>query len=151
MTLTILRVAADSPEFALCFALRIEVFVEEQKVPLAEERDALDSGALHFLAYEDGEAIATARVIPPGAAGYAKITRVAVRAAARGRGIGAALMRAIEAAPELAGVGFVLDAQEHALSFYRRLGYVPQGETFMEAGIPHRRMTLDPQRGAHQP
>jgi predicted GNAT family N-acyltransferase len=34
----------------------------------------------------------------------------------------------------------VLNAQTHALGFYRGHGFVEEGEEFMEAGIPHRTM-----------
>lgn len=35
-----------------------------------------------------------------------------------------------------------LNAQTHAIPFYRRHGFVPVGAVFMEAGIPHRRMEI---------
>jgi predicted GNAT family N-acyltransferase len=131
---------ASDPQFAACMDIRMEVFVGEQNVPPEEERDEHDADALHFLAWHADLAVGTARVIRK-AANTAKITRVAVRQAGRGQGVGAALMLAIEAAPQLADVdAFVLDAQLHALEFYRRLGYTTQGGSFMEAGIPHQRM-----------
>jgi len=34
-----------------------------------------------------------------------------------------------------------LHAQAHLVDLYRRHGFAPQGETFYEAGIPHRLMT----------
>ena len=55
-----------------------------------------------------------------------------------GLGVGAALMTYIERA--VPGRDFVLDAQMHALAFYERLGYVAEGDVFMDAGIPHRHM-----------
>ena len=72
------------------------------------------------------------------APGVIKIGRVAVLPAYRKSGVGAAVMRAVEAANPRAT--FVLDAQIHALPFYERLGYVAEGDQFQEAGIPHRRM-----------
>ncbi len=108
----------------------------EQNVPADEERDAYDATALHFLARLDGEPAGTARVIMQDRA--AKITRVAVQKFARGKGIGLALMRHIE--ENITVSEFILDAQLQALAFYQNLGYVPEGEMFMEAGIAHRRM-----------
>jgi predicted GNAT family N-acyltransferase len=136
MPLNIAQLAFTDPDFETCFLLRVEVFVQEQKVPAEEERDEYDETALHFLARHDGEPVGTARVLlkPDGA----KITRVAVRKSARGLGIGAALMRHIEA--NVAAQQFMLDAQTHALPFYQSLGYKPVGEEFLEAGIPHFRM-----------
>jgi predicted GNAT family N-acyltransferase len=113
----------------------LEVFVHEQSVPLEEERDEHDATALHFLATENGDPLATARVILKNAGATAKITRVAVAKPARGRGIGAALIREIEISVPVSE--YLLDAQTHALPFYERLGYQRYGEEFMEAGIPH--------------
>ena len=133
------QLAANDPDFAFCFRIRLEVFVHEQHVPVEEERDAYDPAALHFLAVgEEGVAAGTARVLfRPG--GVAKIGRVAVLRAARGRGFGAALIAAAEAELPLAR-SFVLDAQVAALPFYARLGYTAAGAEFIEAGIPHRHM-----------
>ncbi len=135
---TIKQIAFTDPEFAQCFQIRLEVFVNEQNVPPEEERDAYDATALHFLALRDGAGIGTARVVFQNEGATAKITRVAVLKSARGLGIGAALIRHIE---RIVGAAtFALDAQTHALAFYERLGYATEGEEFMEAGIPHRRM-----------
>jgi ElaA protein len=133
-------------DFAACFAIRVEVFVNEQNVPLAEERDALDEGARHFLARLDGVPVGTLRLLES-AAGEAKITRVAVVKAARGKGVGEALMRHAEAATDAAAL--TLDAQTHALAFYEKLGFAAYGAPFMEAGIAHRQMRKlrQPQRG----
>jgi len=136
VALEIIEGGIDSPVFAACMDIRLAVFVAEQNVPAAEERDAYDETARHFLATVDGAPAGTARVLErPDAA---KITRVAVLRAYRKHGIGAALMRHIEAA--LPARRFVLDAQVDALPFYERLGYVAEGEVFMEVGIAHRHM-----------
>jgi len=62
-----------------------------------------------------------------------------VTKAARGLGIGAALVRAIEAEAARLGLAAVdLGAQIHALGFYERLGYAAYGPEFDDAGMPHR-------------
>jgi predicted GNAT family N-acyltransferase len=136
--ISVREVAYGSADFDACMALRIEVFVHEQNVPEEEERDELDPVARHFLAQQDGVPVGTLRLVGK-SPDVTKITRVAVRRAARGQGIGVALMQAAEAA---AATGILaLDAQTHALRFYERLGYAPEGAEFMEAGIPHLHMT----------
>ncbi|MDX5317791.1 MAG: GNAT family N-acetyltransferase, partial [Actinomycetes bacterium] len=86
----------------------------------------------------------------PGHPGEVHVGRVAVRATARGRGVGAALMSHLEGVA-IARHGVrrgddlvvlvALSAQEHAIGFYTRLGYslVP-GERYLDAGIWHRDM-----------
>jgi predicted GNAT family N-acyltransferase len=126
----------DAPAISL---LRRTVFIEEQCVPEELEWDGLDEEALHFLAEdENGHAIATARMLGDG-----HIGRVAVLRPWRGRGVGRALMAyVIEQARRKGYRHLALDAQVEAIDFYRRLGFVAEGERFMDAGIPHRHMHL---------
>ena len=99
--------------------------------------DEYDATATHFLRRDtDGVPVATARLLDKG--GRAKIGRVAVLKAARGRGIGLELMRAV--LEEARRQGFseaVLDSQTYAIPFYERLGFVAEGDEFDDAGIPH--------------
>ncbi|MEU0438552.1 GNAT family N-acetyltransferase [Streptomyces sp. NPDC006186] len=144
------RVAEDPADRELCFALRKQVFVAEQGVPEEIEYDEHDAGAVHVLAVdEDGVALGTGRLLTGQAApaqgtgdpAVGSLGRLAVSREARGLGVGAALVRAIEDAARDRGLTAVdLHAQTHALGFYERLGYSPYGEEYQEAGIPHRGM-----------
>ena len=131
---------ARSNDLAACQALRRAVFIEEQGVSEAHEVDGRDGVAVHLLARWAGRPVGTARLLVEGRAG--KIGRVCVLPVARGKGIGAALIRA--AVAELSAMEGVdearLGAQIHALEFYVRLGFVAEGPEFMDAGIPHRMM-----------
>ncbi|KAA0011256.1 GNAT family N-acetyltransferase [Billgrantia pellis] len=118
--------------------IRRVVFIEEQQVPLEEEWDGRDEASRHFLALRNGIPLGTARLLPDG-----HIGRVAVLDKARRLGIGAALMRAaIESACRLGHAQVELAAQTHAIAFYENLGFSAYGDTFMDAGIPHRNMLL---------
>jgi predicted GNAT family N-acyltransferase len=144
------RVAEDTTDREACFAVRKDVFVGEQGVPEDIEYDAYDPGALHVLAVrEDGVPLGTGRLLEGGAAaaktggdpGVGSLGRLAVTREARGLGVGAALVRAIEDAGRARGLTAVdLHAQTHALGFYERLGYVAYGPEFPDAGMPHRAM-----------
>jgi predicted GNAT family N-acyltransferase len=147
------RVAEADADRASCFAVRKDVFVGEQGVPEDLEYDEYDAGAVHVLAVrEDGLPLGTGRLLT-GTAAAAKnggaedvgaLGRLAVAKAARGLGVGAALVRAIEDAARERGLAAVdLHAQTHALGFYERLGYVVYGPEFPDAGIPHRAMRKD--------
>ena len=117
--------------------IRLAVFVEEQRVPVEIEWDDQDDRSLHALAYsEEGRAIATGRLLPDG-----HIGRMAVLQAWRGQGVGGAILeRLIEVARERGDREIELFAQTHAIPFYRRYGFVENGEIFEEAGIPHQAM-----------
>ncbi|MEU5039698.1 GNAT family N-acetyltransferase [Streptomyces griseorubiginosus] len=144
------RVAEDPADREACFTVRKEVFVGEQGVPEDIEYDAYDAVALHVLAVrEDGVPLGTGRLLfgeaaagkTGGDASVGSLGRLAVTQAARGLGVGAALVRVIEDAARARGLAAVdLHAQTHALGFYERLGYVAYGPEFPDAGIAHRAM-----------
>lgn len=121
-------------------ALRHEVFVRGQGVPVTLERDAADAHAVHAVARLDGVLVATGRMVVRD--GVAAVGRMAVAEAARGLGAGRAVLRVLEHAGILAGLSRVeLHAQLHAAGFYDRCGYTRVGETYLEAGIVHQTMT----------
>ncbi|HEY3411788.1 MAG TPA: phosphoribosylglycinamide formyltransferase [Armatimonadota bacterium] len=134
-------VAPDDAGLLQCaFAIRKEVFCVEQHVPEDLELDEYDAAAWHFLAFMDGVPVATARLLNKG--GAAKIGRVAVLKAYRGRGLGVKVMEwAMHMAKDLKLQPMILDAQVPVIPFYERLGFVAEGPVFDDAGIPHRRMT----------
>ena len=96
-----LRVVEAPAGLAQALAIRHEVFVREQLVPVEEERDAADDTAIHVLAVLDGVPVGTGRLVvePPdylsawgvpegGPLGH--LGRIAVLPAQRGTGVGAA-------------------------------------------------------------
>ncbi|MFZ4297078.1 GNAT family N-acetyltransferase [Streptomyces cinereoruber] len=144
------REALGDEDREACFAVRREVFVEEQGVPRELEYDTYDATAVHVLAVRaDGLPLGTGRLLhgadalgkTGGDASVGSLGRLAVAKAARGLGVGAALVRGIEDAARERGLTAVdLHAQTHALGFYERLGYEAYGPEFPDAGIPHRAM-----------
>lgn len=117
--------------------IRFTVFVDEQKVPVELELDEFDPLSCHALALAGDEAIGTGRLLPDG-----HIGRMAVLAGWRGRGVGALLLQALIDEAQRRGLArVVLNAQTHALGFYARFGFVPEGEEYEEAGLPHRTMS----------
>lgn len=138
-----IQIAQSPAEREACFAVRTTVFVEEQKVPLELELDEADREAVHYLATIDGAPIGTARLLKYDGHGrrVAKIGRVAVLADYRRHGIGKALMEEVlRNAGELGYKEALLDSQTYVVPFYERLGFVAEGEEFLEAGISHYRM-----------
>jgi ElaA protein len=126
--------------YALC-RLRVDVFVVEQECPYPEldGRDT-EPGTLHLWAEEDGDVLATIRVLDDGAS--RAIGRVATAASARGRGLAA---RLVEEGIELcAGVPVTLGAQAHLQGWYERFGFRVSGPGYVEDGIPHVPMRREP-------
>ncbi|HEY9572040.1 MAG TPA: GNAT family N-acetyltransferase [Pusillimonas sp.] len=114
--------------------IRHEVFVVEQHVPPELEMDEHDTHCVHAVAYdEQGRALGTGRLLPD-----AHIGRMAVRSDCRGAGVGSMLLAAlIEEARRRHYMEVVLSAQLHAQDFYAGHGFMPEGSTYMDAGIEH--------------
>jgi predicted GNAT family N-acyltransferase len=149
----VVRAAVGPADREACFAVRKEVFVVEQRVSAEIEYDAFDAenaDTVHVLAVDtDGQPLGTGRLLYGEAAAdktggdpsVGSLGRLAVSKAARGLGVGVALVRTIEEAARERGLAAVdLHAQTHALGFYEQLGYVAYGAEFLDAGIGHRAM-----------
>lgn len=115
-------------------AVRHEVFVLEQHVPLEEEMDERDAACVHVVAYDaDGTPIGTGRLLPDG-----HIGRMAVCRSHRGRGVGSLLLNClIDEARRRGHLQVALAAQLHAQPFYAAHGFFAEGPVFPEAGIEH--------------
>ena len=132
---------SETSDLDACLALRFEVFVGEQNVPVEEERDALDDAATHLLATIDGKPMGTARIV--WLEDTAKIGRVCVLKAARGTGLGKKLIEAaVASAEQREGISKAkLGSQMQAIGFYEKLGFSVSGPVYLDAGIEHQDMT----------
>lgn len=117
--------------------LRQQVFVVEQQSPYPDldGRD-LEPTTRHVLVSEGGELIACLRVLDDGS--HARIGRVAVTPAARGRGLARDLMAA--ALAEIGDREIRLDAQTGLTEWYAGYGFEINGPEFVEDGVAHRPM-----------
>jgi predicted GNAT family N-acyltransferase len=126
--------------------LRIRVFCDEQGVEPEAELDGRDGEAIHLVAVDDGEVVATCRLRAEGAGGAGggvfKLERMAVDKRFRGVGLGRRLVEVGEAEASNEGATEMLvHSQLQARGFYERSGYAATSEeTFLEDGIEHVRM-----------
>ncbi len=95
----------------------------------------------HFGVF-DGEELIACLVIVPLESGKVQLKQMTVDEAFRGKGIGRLLMERVEECLVVSGVGEIrLHARETALGFYEQLGFVIEGERFLEVSILHRSMS----------
>ena len=136
----VLDLEPDSERMAEAAELRRRVFVLEQGVDPAIERDGRDGEAHHVVVYVQGIVRATGRLML--FERVAKAQRVAVEASHRGEGLGRLVMEGLETrAAQLGAHTLKLSSQDEAVPFYERLGYVGQGDPYLEAGIVHLAMS----------
>lgn len=124
-------------------AVRTDVFVTEQRIPMDMEWDEADKTAVHAVAWNRlGRAVATGRLLPADG-GSSKMGRMAVARVLRGSDLGSGIANALlEQARRRGDREIMLHAQRSAEGFYRRLGFAERGEPFDEVGIPHIEMAL---------
>ncbi len=123
--------------------LRQDVFVVEQECPYPDldGRDT-EPGTAHVLLRDAGVLLGYVRVLDDG--GELRIGRVVLARAGRGRGLAEGLMRAAldHCAAVAPSADVVLDAQTPLAGWYADLGFIADGEEFLEDGIPHTPMRL---------
>tara|TARA_B100001179_G_C18352015_1_gene301252 strand:- start:6 stop:431 length:426 start_codon:yes stop_codon:yes gene_type:complete len=117
--------------------IREKVFIMEQNVPEDVEIDQYEDSSNHIVALLDEEFIGTARWRKT--EDGIKLERFAVLKEKRGLGIGKKLVEFI--LEKIKNEPFVyLHAQDHVISFYKKLGFNPVGKHFYEGGISHQKM-----------
>ena len=137
-----IKILESKEELNLGFALRIEVFVREQKVPMELELDEKDhsENTVHIGYFSDDKLIGVARLIDLDK-DIIHIGRVAIDKDYRGKGIGRELIIGCETtAKEILKreVTIELSAQIQAEKFYESLGYNRVNDKiYLDAGIEH--------------
>ncbi|MFE7722263.1 GNAT family N-acetyltransferase [Nocardia rhizosphaerihabitans] len=118
--------------------LRVDVFVVEQECAYPE-LDGLDllPTTRHLWIDEHGEVVATLRVLEEHEDGVTsfRLGRVCTAVPARGHGYSARLLRA--ALAEIGSATVRLNAQSYLVDMYATFGFGPDGEEFLDDGIPH--------------
>mmetsp|Transcript_17870 Transcript_17870/g.41938 ORF Transcript_17870/g.41938 Transcript_17870/m.41938 type:complete len:162 (-) Transcript_17870:67-552(-) len=140
------RVAATTDEVMHCQSLRREVFVKEQKIPAEAEDDGKDGDALHIMCTENGQLIATGRVlITCESQVRADLARVAVRADRRGRGLGSRMVQELETLARSKGASLVrLRTTTYLEQFYSRMGYLrPPDDVIMHLSEEYQLITME--------
>ncbi len=132
------RYASTNEDRDRAYALRREVFEVEQNVPRPLDRDAFDLNADHVVVFDaSGACVGTGRAVRIDSR-TCQIGRMATSRTHRKGGVGAAVLEALERMAALRGLReIVVHSQLPAEPFYRKRGYAPEGEQFLEEGVPH--------------
>ena len=137
-----IKILNNKEELDLGFALRIEVFVKEQNVPIELELDEKDysENTVHIGYFDDDKLIGIARLIDLDK-DVIHIGRVVIDKEYRGKGIGRKLIVGCETTAKnilKREVIIELSAQIQAEKFYESLGYNRVNDKiYLDAGIEH--------------
>ena len=124
--------------------LRSEVFVVEQNC-IYQDVDGKDLKSTHLMAWDGKNLAAYTRLVPAGISfAEASIGRVITSPRYRGLGIGITLMeKSIAYTLNIYNTNKIrIGAQLYLKKFYENLGFVTEGEEFLEDGIPHIEMVF---------
>ena len=137
-----IKILKSKEELNLGFALRIEVFVKEQKVPIELELDDKDhsDNTVHIGYFHEDNLIGVARLIDMDK-DVIHIGRVVIDKEYRGQGIGRELIIGCEnIAQQILKRKIIIElsAQIQAENFYKSLGYNRVNDKiYLDAGIEH--------------
>ena len=137
-----IKILETKEELNLGFALRIKVFVEEQKVPMELEFDEKDNSenTVHIGFFDNNKLIGVARLIDLDK-DVIHIGRVVIDKEYRGQGIGRELIIGCEnIAQQILKRKIIIElsAQIQAENFYKSLGYNRVNDKiYLDAGIEH--------------
>lgn len=123
--------------------IRAVIFVEEQKCVYLD-MDDVDYESLHvFYEDEEGKVLAYLRLFyEKGSREHVRMGRVVTLN--HGQGLGISIVKeGIRLAKEkMGGTEIHIDAQEYAIGFYEKTGFVVTSDVFLEVEIPHVQMVL---------
>lgn len=117
-------------------AIREEAFIKGRGVPREIELDGKDSELLHFCVYDGETLLAYLRAEDIGEKLH--LGRICVKKDMRKSGYGRILMDFLFKYAKENGFSAVeLSAVDTAVGFYEKIGFVAEGEFYLETGVPH--------------
>ncbi len=119
--------------------IRRIVFMKEQgyseQMEIVPEEDTISQ---HLVIYDDGKPVACGRLLPDKKPGSLHAGRIAVLKEKRGTGLGRTVVELLtKKAKEQGAEEVTIGAQEYAVPFYRKCGYIPCSVEYMDGHIPH--------------
>jgi predicted GNAT family N-acyltransferase len=130
-----------TPEYDEEVRLRYEILRKPLGLEYTEEQLATEYADTHLGIYDDKDNLIGCLILTPKSDGIVKMRQVAVAAELQGQGVGRYMVDVSEHIARHQGFHRIeLNARDTAIPFYEALGYISEGEVFLEVGIEHRFM-----------
>ena len=139
-----IREIKNKTELEECFEIRRIVFVMEQNVSKELEWDGLDNQptTTHIIVKAGKKTVGCSRIRFVDS--YAKLERIAILSEYRGNGYGKRLIKfMVDICKKKKVKTIKMHAQYYLLEYYKKLGFIPFGKKFDEAGIEHIEMRIE--------
>lgn len=130
-------IALNSPDYFQALNLREKILRLPLGLKFTPEDITNDSNEYHLGAFVETKLIGNVSLKPINSE-IIKLKQMAIDPTYQGKGIGSKLLQYAEKYAIANNFKEIqLHARCHAQEFYAKFGYIPQGETFIEVGIPH--------------
>jgi GNAT superfamily N-acetyltransferase len=140
MPMNIEEIAFGSEKYKSLLKLRYEILRKPRDIELSDKDTAADDKKIHIAAFENEKPVGCV-LLKPLNAQTLWLHQMAVLKEHQGQGIGARLIRHAEALAAARGFSMIdMHANRSAQGFYKKLGYVTEGEEFIENAVPAIRM-----------
>ncbi len=137
------HIARNDSELQAAFAIRHEVFVDEQKIFAHCDQDEKDAQSIHLVAKKEDQVIGTVRICPE-QKGLWTGSRLAVKAGFRDSRAGGLLVKqAMKTVKEHNCSRFLAQIQRAKVPFFISLGWRPVGDIQEYHGLEHQLMEAD--------
>jgi putative N-acetyltransferase (TIGR04045 family) len=137
----ICRPVQNKEELLESFALRKEVFVEEQRLFKRTDRDRHDKHAIHIIALYNNKIVGTVRVHRDSADIWYG-SRLAVLKKFRGKAGKILIQKAVEVVKANGAKQFMAHIQKRNVLLFKRLKWTEAGQVFNHHGKPHQLMEV---------
>lgn len=135
------EVVHGSQDYDAVIRLRYQVLREPIGKTYTSEQLAAEKDETHLSLWIDEQPVASLCLMSLEDDATYRLRQMAVHPDHQGRGYGAKLVRHAEEVARAHGKShMMLLARVSALDFYKKLGYVEEGEVFIEMTLPHQRM-----------
>ena len=139
-----IKQAVTKDEIQAVFALRKEVFVDEEKLFSESDKDEHDEKSLYIIAKIDNAIVGTIRIFPLDQADVWEMGRIVVRKGYRDHHLGALLAQEGVKLAQSKGCKRLLGiVQRHAVELFLGVGWKKLGHEIDYLGVPHQVMEAD--------
>ena len=141
MNIHILKLNFKDQDFSIIENIRKKVFTEEMNIPKSELFDEHDKTCDHYILFDGKQSVGSIRFLNIN--GVIKLERMAILSEFRRKQYGkSAILQLIEYYSMVGHSKMILDSIFSVREFYKKCGFLEEGEIFQRVGIDHIRMSL---------
>jgi|TARA_B100001540_G_scaffold193362_1_gene170411 predicted GNAT family N-acyltransferase len=141
MDINLLKLNFTDKDFSIIENIRKKVFSDEMNIPKSKLFDEHDETCDHYILFDGKKSVGSIRFLK--IKKEIKLERMAILAEFRGKNYGkSAILQLIEYYHMMGNSKMILDSIFSVRDFYKKCGFIEEGEIFQRVGIDHIRMSF---------